>query len=46
MYYPPGDEVAALAVAGDLRSEPRIRPRFGNLSTTRLTVVVTANYPG
>ena len=46
VYYPPGDEVAALAVAGDLRSEPRIRPRFGNLSTTRLTVVVTANYPG
>ena len=24
---------------------PRVRPRFGNLSTTRLTVVVTDSYP-
>jgi cytoskeletal protein RodZ len=46
VYYPAGAETAALAVAGDLRSEPRIRPRFGNLSTTRLTVVVTTSYPG
>ncbi len=46
VYYPVGAETAALAVAGDLRSEPRIRPRFGNLSTTRLTVVVTTSYPG
>jgi hypothetical protein len=46
VYYPPGAETAALAAAGDLRSEPRIRPRFGNLSTTRLTVVVTTSYPG
>ncbi len=46
VYYPAGAETAALAVAGDLRSEPRIRPRFGNLSTSRLTVVVTTSYPG
>ena len=46
VYYPTGAETAALAVARDLRSEPRIRPRFGNLSTTRLTVVVTTSYPG
>ncbi len=46
VYYPAGAETAALAVASDLRSEPRIRPRFGNLSTTRLTVVVTTSYPG
>jgi hypothetical protein len=25
---------------------PRIMPRFSNLSTTRLTVVVTDSYPG
>lgn len=46
VYYPPGAETTALAVAGDLQSQPRIRPRFGNLSTTRLTVVVTTDYPG
>jgi hypothetical protein len=46
VYYPPGAETTALAVAGDLRSTPRIMPRFGNLSTSRLTVVVTTDYPG
>lgn len=46
VYYPPGDEAPAQAVAEDLATAPRIRPRFGNLSTTRLTVVVTADYPG
>ena len=46
VYYPPGDEAPAQAVAEDLATAPRIRPRFGNLSTTRLTVVVTAGYPG
>lgn len=46
VYYPPGAETTALAVAGDLRSPPRIMPRFGNLSTSRLTVVVTTSYPG
>jgi hypothetical protein len=46
VYYPPGGEAVALAVARDLRSTPRIMPRFGNLSTTRFTVVVTDSYPG
>lgn len=46
VYYPPGAESAAQAAAEDLASPPRIRPRFGNLSTTRLTVVVTSDYPG
>lgn len=45
VYYPPGAEDAALSVARDLPTEPRIRPRFGNLSTSRLTVVVTDTYP-
>jgi hypothetical protein len=45
VYYPDGGEAAALAVAGDLPTEPRVRPRFGNLSTRRLTVVVTDSYP-
>jgi hypothetical protein len=46
VYYPAGAEQDALAVAGDLPTEPRVRPRFGNLSTSRLTVVVTDSYPG
>lgn len=46
VYYPPGKEAAALAVAADLAAPPRTRPRFGNLSTQRLTVVVTTSYPG
>lgn len=46
VYYPPGAQGEALAVARDLPTEPRTRPRFGNLSTTRLTVVVTDSYPG
>lgn len=46
VYYPPGAQDQALELARNLRAEPRIRPRFGNLSTTRLTVVVTASYPG
>lgn len=45
VYYPPGGEAGALAVAADLRVEPRVRPSFGNLSKTRLTVVVTDSYP-
>jgi hypothetical protein len=45
VYYPDGAEADALAVAGDLPTEPRVRPRFGNLSTRRLTVVVTDSYP-
>lgn len=46
VYHPDGAEAEALAVAGDLPTAPRVKPRFGNLSTTRLTVVVTDSYPG
>ena len=46
VYYPPGDELAAQTAAEALQATPRIRPRFGNLSTSRLTVVVTDSYPG
>jgi hypothetical protein len=46
VYYPAGAEGDAMAVAEDLPTEPRVRPRFGNLSTSRLTVVVTNTYPG
>jgi len=45
VYYPDGARADALAVAADLPTEPRVRPRFGNLSPTRLTVVVTSSYP-
>jgi hypothetical protein len=45
VYYPEGAEAAAQAAAEMLPTTPRIRPRFGNLSTSRLTVVVTDNYP-
>lgn len=46
VYYPPGAEAAAQTAAEDLPTAPRIRPRFGNLSTSRLTVVVADGYPG
>jgi hypothetical protein len=46
VYYPPGEELAAQTAAEGLQATPRIRPRFGNLSTSRLTVVVTDSYPG
>ena len=46
VYYPAGDEAEAAALAAVLPGTDRIRPRFGNLSTTRLTVVVTTSYPG
>ena len=46
VYYPAGGETVALAVARDLRATPRTLPRFGNLSTTRFTVVVTDSYQG
>ena len=46
VYYPAGQEAAAQAAAESLPTSPRIRPRFGNLSTSRLTVVVTDSYPG
>lgn len=46
VYHPDGEDAAAAALAADLPTDPRTRPRFGNLSTTRLTVVVTDSYPG
>ena len=45
VYYPPGAKAEAEAAAAALPVEPRVRPRFGNLSTSRLTVVVTDSYP-
>jgi len=45
VYYPPGAQADAAAAAAGLPTEPRVRPRFGNLSTSRLTVVVTDSYP-
>lgn len=46
VYYPAGTEDVASVLADDLPTPPRTKPRFGNLSETRLTVVVTDNYPG
>lgn len=46
VYYPPGLEAAARAAAATLPTAQRVRPSFGNLSATRLTVVVTSSYPG
>jgi hypothetical protein len=46
VYYPAGGEALALDVAADLRTTPRTLPRFGNLSTTRFTVVVTDSFQG
>jgi hypothetical protein len=46
VYYPPGAQADAEAAAAGLPTASRVRPRFGNLSTSRLTVVVTDSYPG
>jgi LytR cell envelope-related transcriptional attenuator len=45
VYYPVGKEAAATAAAKSLPTPSRVLPRFGNLSETRLTVIVTTNYP-
>lgn len=45
VYYPDGAEAQADAAASSLPTPARVRPRFGNLSTTRLTIVVTDSYP-
>jgi len=45
VYYPDGAEAQARLAAAGLPTEPRVRPRFGNLSPNRLTVVVTDSYP-
>lgn len=42
VYYPPGLAAAAEDLTADIPGSQRIRPRFGNLSTTRLTVVLTS----
>jgi hypothetical protein len=45
VYYPAGAQADAAAAAAALPTDPRVRPRFGNLSASRLTVVVTDSYP-
>ncbi len=45
VYYPPGQQAAAAALAADLPVPQRLRPTFGNLDQTALTVVLTDNYP-
>ena len=45
VYYPVGKEAAAAAAAKNLPTPPRVLPRFGNLSDTRLTVIVTSELP-
>lgn len=46
VYYPPGVKAAAEAAARVLPGPDRVRERFGSLSTTRLTVVLAADFPG
>jgi len=45
VYYPPGRQAEAALLAADLPGSDRVRERFGNLSTTRLTVIVREDYP-
>lgn len=45
VYYPAGAKNQADALARSLPTPPRTRPVFGNLSKTRLTVVLANNYP-
>ncbi len=45
VYFPEAADREALVVAKALPGEPRTRPRFGNLSSELLTVVVTDSYP-
>ncbi|MGZ4616819.1 MAG: LytR C-terminal domain-containing protein [Actinomycetes bacterium] len=44
VYYPPGMEQAARAVAKTLPGATRVLPRFSTLPRTRLTVVLTDDY--
>jgi hypothetical protein len=45
VYYPRGERAAAEQAADALAVPERVLPRFGNLSTSRLTVVLTENFP-
>jgi hypothetical protein len=45
VYYPGGARSSALALARELPVQARTRPIFGNLSNSRLTVVVADDYP-
>jgi hypothetical protein len=45
VYYPAGKRDAAEAVARDVPGGARVAERFGNLSRTRLTVVIGEDYP-
>lgn len=45
VYFPPGGEEAAQALAADLPVPGRTRPTFGNLQQDKLTIVITADYP-
>ncbi|MGN6242718.1 MAG: LytR C-terminal domain-containing protein [Motilibacteraceae bacterium] len=42
VYYPDGMQAAAEALAADVPGPDRVRPRFGNLSKDKLTVIVTS----
>ncbi|HEU4674429.1 MAG TPA: LytR C-terminal domain-containing protein [Motilibacteraceae bacterium] len=42
VYYPEGMQAAAEALAADVPGPDRVRPRFGNLSKDKLTVIVTS----
>jgi hypothetical protein len=44
VYYPAGEEEAAALLAADLPGPDRTRPRFGNLSRSRLTVVLADDF--
>lgn len=46
VYFPDGADAVAQQVAEALPTAPRTKPRFGSLSSSRLTVVVTGSYPG
>jgi pyruvate/2-oxoglutarate dehydrogenase complex dihydrolipoamide acyltransferase (E2) component len=44
VYYPSDQQDKARALAKDLPGDPRVMERFSNLSTTRLTIVLTDDY--
>lgn len=46
VFYGPGQEQVAALLAADLPGATRTAPVIAGLSRTRLTVVLTADYPG